>query len=31
VKLVYLPGDVGGMPGTSDYFSFMDKVMATLR
>jgi zinc/manganese transport system substrate-binding protein len=31
VKVIYLPGDVGNMPGTGDYFSFMDKVMAALQ
>jgi zinc/manganese transport system substrate-binding protein len=31
VKLVYLPGDVGGMPGTGDYLSFMDKILAALQ
>jgi zinc/manganese transport system substrate-binding protein len=31
VKLVYLPGDVGNMPGTGDYLSFMDKILTSLQ
>jgi zinc/manganese transport system substrate-binding protein len=31
VKVIYLPGDVGNMPGTGDYFSFMDKILAALQ
>jgi len=31
VKVIVLPQDVGAMPGTDDWFSFMDKVLATLR
>jgi zinc/manganese transport system substrate-binding protein len=31
VKVIYLPGDVGSMPGTGDYFSFMDKILAALQ
>ncbi|HXE98356.1 MAG TPA: metal ABC transporter substrate-binding protein, partial [Dongiaceae bacterium] len=31
VKVITLPADVGNMPETDDYFSFMDKVMAALR
>jgi zinc/manganese transport system substrate-binding protein len=30
VKVVTVPADVGSMPGTDDWFSFMDKVLATL-
>lgn len=30
VKVVILPADVGSMPGTADWFLFMDKVLATL-
>ena len=31
VKVIVLPQDVGAMPGSDDWFAFMDKVMATLR
>jgi zinc/manganese transport system substrate-binding protein len=31
VKVVVLPQDVGAMPGTDDWFAFMDKVLAALR
>ena len=31
VKVIVLPHDVGSMPGTDDWFSFMDKVMASLK
>jgi zinc/manganese transport system substrate-binding protein len=31
VKVVTLPADVGSMPGTDDWFSFMDKVIASLK
>ena len=31
VKIITLPGDVGGMKGTDDYFSFMDTILAALR
>jgi zinc/manganese transport system substrate-binding protein len=31
VKVIYLPGDVGNMPGTGDYFLFMDKILAALQ
>ncbi len=31
VKVIYLPGDVGNMPGTGDYFSFMDKILTSLQ
>lgn len=31
VKVITLPQDVGAMPGTDDWFAFMDKVMAALR
>jgi zinc/manganese transport system substrate-binding protein len=31
VKVITLPGDVGNMKGTDDYFSFMDKILAALR
>jgi zinc/manganese transport system substrate-binding protein len=30
VRVVYLPGDVGNLPGTGDYFSFMDKILTSL-
>jgi len=30
-KLIILPADVGNMPGTGDYFSFMDKILASLQ
>jgi zinc/manganese transport system substrate-binding protein len=30
-KVVILPQDVGAMPGTEDWFSFMDTVLAALR
>ncbi len=31
VKVIVLPHDVGSMPGTDDWFSFMDKVMTSLQ
>jgi zinc/manganese transport system substrate-binding protein len=31
VKVMVLPHDVGSMTGTDDWFSFMDKVMASLK
>jgi zinc/manganese transport system substrate-binding protein len=31
VKVVTVPADVGSMPGTDDWFTFMDKVMASLK
>lgn len=31
VKVIALPADVGAMPGTDDWFSFMDKVLSSLR
>jgi zinc/manganese transport system substrate-binding protein len=31
VKVILLPGDVGAMEGTDDWFSFMDMVLAALR
>ncbi len=31
VKVILLPGDVGALPGTDDWFAFMDTVMAALR
>jgi ABC-type Zn uptake system ZnuABC Zn-binding protein ZnuA len=31
VKVVVLPHDVGSMPGTDDWFSFMDKVIMSLK
>ncbi len=31
VKVVALPHDVGSMPGTDDWFSFMDKVITSLK
>lgn len=31
VKVIALPHEVGSLPGTSDYFSFMDKVMSSLK
>lgn len=31
VRVYVLPQDVGALPGTGDWFAFMDKVMATLR
>jgi zinc/manganese transport system substrate-binding protein len=31
VKVVVLPHDVGSMPGTDDWFSFMDKVITSLK
>lgn len=31
VKLIILPGDVGGMKGTDDWFSFMDTVLTSLQ
>jgi zinc/manganese transport system substrate-binding protein len=31
VKVIVLPHDVGSLPGTDDWFSFMDKVMALLK
>jgi len=30
-KVVILPQDVGAMPGTDDWFAFMDTVLAALR
>jgi len=30
VKVIVLPHDVGSMPGTGDWFSFMDKVITSL-
>ncbi len=31
VKVIVLPQDVGAMPGTDDWFAFMDKVLAAFR
>jgi zinc/manganese transport system substrate-binding protein len=31
VKVIILPQDVGAMPGTDDWFAFMDKVLAAFR
>ena len=31
VKIIDLPSDVGSMPGTDDWFSFMDKVISSLQ
>jgi zinc/manganese transport system substrate-binding protein len=31
VKVIALPADVGAMPGTDDWFSFMDKVISSIR
>lgn len=31
VKVIALPQDVGAMPGTDDWFAFMDKIMTALR
>jgi zinc/manganese transport system substrate-binding protein len=31
VKVILLPHDVGSMPGTDDWFSFMDKVITSLK
>ncbi len=31
VKVIVLPHEVGSQPGTDDYFSFMEKVMTTLK
>ena len=31
VKVIALPQDVGAMPGTDDWFAFMDKVLAAFR
>jgi zinc/manganese transport system substrate-binding protein len=31
VKVIVLPHDVGSMPGTDDWFSFMDKVIESLK
>ncbi len=31
VKVIVLPHDVGSMPGTDDWFSFMDKVITSLK
>ncbi len=31
VKVILLPNDVGSMPGTSDWFAFMDKVLSSLK
>jgi zinc/manganese transport system substrate-binding protein len=31
VKVIVLPHDVGSMPGTDDWFSFMDKAMASMQ
>jgi zinc/manganese transport system substrate-binding protein len=31
VKVILLPGDVGAMEGTDDWFAFMDKVLTALR
>jgi zinc/manganese transport system substrate-binding protein len=31
VKVIVLPQDVGAMPGTDDWFTFMDKVLAAFR
>jgi zinc/manganese transport system substrate-binding protein len=31
VKVVTVPADVGSMPGTDDWFSFMDKVVTSLQ
>jgi hypothetical protein len=31
VKIIILPHDVGSLPGTDDWFSFMDKVVTSLQ
>jgi len=31
VKVIVLPADVGSMPGTGDWFSFMDKILLSLK
>jgi zinc/manganese transport system substrate-binding protein len=31
VKIITLPADVGAMPGTDDWFAFMDKTLASLQ
>jgi zinc/manganese transport system substrate-binding protein len=31
VKVIVLPADVGSMPGTDDWFSFMDKILLSLK
>jgi zinc/manganese transport system substrate-binding protein len=31
VKVILLPSDVGSMPGTGDWFAFMDKVLSALK
>lgn len=31
VKVIVLPADVGSMPGTDDWFSFMDKTISSLK
>ena len=31
VKVILLPGDIGAMKGTNDWFAFMDTVLAALR
>lgn len=31
VKVIALPADVGAMPGTDDWFSFMERVLSSLR
>jgi hypothetical protein len=31
VQVIVLPHDVGSMQGTGDWFSFMDKVMMSLK
>jgi ABC-type Zn uptake system ZnuABC Zn-binding protein ZnuA len=31
VKVIVLPGDVGGMKGADDYVSFMDRVLTSLQ
>ncbi len=31
VKVIVLPHEVGSVPGTDDYFAFMDKVMTSLK
>ncbi len=31
VKVILLPNDVGSMPGTSDWFAFMDKVLSAFK
>jgi zinc/manganese transport system substrate-binding protein len=31
VKVIVLPNDVGSLPGTDDWFSFMDKIIAAMQ